>query len=243
MIDMCSECYSWPCLCIYTNFTAFIVGEESSQFIGIKNIDQNNCFLSTALQALLNTNSFSQVLSAHNSTKDKSIISCLKSIYKTMELCKYNKSSKKIDLYLYRNKLAEICGNEKLGENMQGDAMEIIETILLYMHKASKKSIEATDASSSECTGPCYAHFICNNIIDEIHECSCAKSLIKNNSSVEFIIRLNFASFVSDVPLELIHRFRENFYSELPGMYQKSFMKNKIGTLPTIIAKELVFYI
>ncbi|OMJ92926.1 hypothetical protein SteCoe_4270 [Stentor coeruleus] len=236
----CSDCDCSPCVCSHDNLSTYIVGRDSHEFVGIKNVDrENNCFVSTGLQALLNTTPFSQMLNEECEDNELCIICCLKRLHDELEDSKSKKNSV-IDFREYRLLLARICRNECFGMGIEGDCFEAVEAILTNAHYASKGifMIEQNGMGASEvCDGDCHAHFVCYNLLEEARECRCNSEKTSNLTN-SFVIRIDSNSFIKTVSQTLIYDFGRQYNNELHTMYDRSEMKNLIGSFTKILREH-----
>lgn len=234
--EECKNCDSDPCLCEKSEFSTFLVGEESLEYIGFSNLEsENNCFLSTALQALLSTFPFVQILSEPCPQTENSSISCLRKLEKDIQVHKAN-GEKKIILHKYREALSAICGNGRFNVGEQGDSMEAIEVILFAIHCDSTDGRNYEENFNVECATECHAHTVVYNKLLETTACPCRSS--RYNLSMSFILKLNSTEFFSEVPSATFEIFRETFHKDLGKIYGRSLMKNLFETFPRQFKKQ-----
>ena len=237
--DICPSCSPYSCICSSHDYMSFIVGKESNEFIGFRNLDnENNCFLSTALQALFNTTAFNQVLYEDCPESPLCIICCLKKLKLEIEIAKRDKRAF-IELYSYRDILSTICGSENFGIGELGDSMEAIEILLSSMHCSSKELSYQGEILNIKCQGECHAHFLCNNLLEEIYTCKCGKINKIQNTSNSFIIKLSSECFFKEIPKEILTIFEMTPNNNLEKIYEKSIMKNIIGEFSHVLKEEM----
>ncbi|OMJ67392.1 hypothetical protein SteCoe_35460 [Stentor coeruleus] len=239
--EICAECDCGPCICSYQDLNSYIIGKAGNEFIGIKNLDyENNCFVSTALQALFNTTAFSMILCEECEVNDLCIICLLKKLNEEIIRSKAEKIPM-IDFKEYRQNLIRICGEKNFAEGVEGDCFETIELIMTYMHFASKGVFFINEGIiNQECEGDCHSHYVCYNLLAEQKSCNCpAKNSTTLSSS--FIIRLNSNDFFRPVSSSLINTFTITLNKSLHMKYEKSDMKNYIGSFSEIIQKHLTY--
>lgn len=237
----CSDCDCSPCVCVHDNLSTYIVGRDSHEFVGIKNVDrENNCFVSTGIQALLNTTPFAQMLNEECEDNDLCIICCLKRLRDELEDSKFKKNPV-IDFTEYRHNLARICRSEYFGMGIEGDCFEAVEAILTNVHYASKGNfvVEQNGMGVSEgCDADCHAHFVCYNLLEEAKWCKCGSSDAVLNLTNSFVIRLDSSSFIKKVSQSLIDDFNRCLNRELHTMYDRSEMKSLVGSFTKVVREH-----
>lgn len=239
--EKCADCDCEPCICSYQDLNSYIIGKAENEFVGIKNLDyENNCFVSTALQALFNTTAFQMVLCEECEENDMCIICLLKKLHEEIERCKAEKIPM-IDFKEYRQTLIRICGEKTFALGADGDCFETIELIMTYMHFASKGLFFVKeDIINEECDGNCHSHYVCYNLLAEQKVCNCPPDN-STNLTMSFIIRLSSKDFFRSVSNSTIDTFALTINKKLHKKYEKSDMKNYISTFSQIIQKNLTY--
>ena len=237
--EFCLGCNSFPCTCLHKDFATYIVGTESTQFIGFQNLEsENNCFLSTSLQALFNTVPFTEMLQESCPESDLCTICCLKSLNSEISTHRVQNSNQ-INLSPYRTRLSQLCGNGRFNEGEIGDSMEAIEVLLFAIHTSSTLSA-SSEIFDTECQEECHAHSICYNYLVETYTCPNNHCSSRANISMSFIVKLDSGTFFRKVPERLENLFKITLNKDLNQIYEKSQMKELVGTFPGQVKKQLV---
>ena len=230
----CGKCELTHCICHITDLPTYIVGRQSDKFIGIANKEQeNNCFLSVVLHALINLNCLGDALYEECPQNENCAICVLKSIRNSMKSAKHNRKSF-IDIEEFRHRLNSITNGKILEKGSEGDAMETLEVIFGYLHNSSVNNFSEDDYSNlTDCTEECLAHMICFNILDVICKCQCESLCI--NQSRTFCLNIDSNWFINKIDDAIMYEFHHCSYRDLMEMYEFSKIKTYMGNFSKIL--------